>query len=144
MAQCGSWPFCELPPIRGGRFCQEHQEILDRVRLSLGRRSAKKSIVRPPATVTVTQIEKPATVKPPAKRRSSPKFEAYRSAIVEHLQHGPLGSAQLAARCGAGVNSATFGRSRRSLLSDGSICVSGHVGRSFEYGLAPQQEPTAA
>jgi hypothetical protein len=63
--KCGSWPFCNQPPVPGGRFCDEHRVLLERVKAGMG--SGRKFNAPPlPASVIVRYVEPASEAKRPA------------------------------------------------------------------------------
>jgi hypothetical protein len=107
-ALCGSWPHCRKRPMRGRRFCKEHQAVMDRVAAEY--KGGKKKRL-------VDNIIKP---KPPA-NPSKPKSLIYREKMLEGLRAGPKTSGELAACCGVSKSDSTMLRARDKLIRDGTI-----------------------
>lgn len=120
MPNCGSYPHCKDDAAPGKRFCEFHQEILDRVKSAP---KAPKVIKRAPAPVTVSQI--------PGKR------EQLENEIVEALTEAgqPVPVLELRQKLNVERGRRTFNRACDKLLSDGRISKTGAT-RASRYSLA--------
>lgn len=115
---CGSWPHCERPPLEGGRFCAEHQAIMDRVGATL-RPSAYRSKEKAP--VVVTHV---------APKPRVHRCEYRRRILAALAKRGQRNSTELASDCLTTVDDNTYRRARLDLLATGEVSDLGQSGRS--------------
>ena len=125
---CGSWPHCEAPVDEGGRFCGEHQAILDRVAATFRRPARQGRPIPGAAQVKVSHVQpRPA---------GESKTQMYRRLILEALKGGAMNSVELAKACRTNTHNRTYSRVRGDLEHEHLIQYLGREGRQLRYGLA--------
>jgi hypothetical protein len=131
--RCGSWPFCNLPPAPGGRFCEAHQALLDNVKPGVNHAYQSRAL---PPSVTVSHAPAVAAQQKARRQKAS---AGYRSAILEALRDGPLRSFDLATACDTDAADRSYSRTRGELVAAGVIVEGERAGHERLYALAAAQ-----
>jgi hypothetical protein len=132
--RCGSWPHCDQPPGEG-RFCAEHQPIMDRVRAGMRKPARYDKPVAAPVAVSHVAPE----AMPKQRKVSAEEFS--KRILAALVASGTLGAAQLAARCLTTPSNRTFARARMGLVAEGKIVSHGpNHGATRSYSLPAAEQ----
>ena len=124
-------PHCAEPPLRGGKWCPEHQKALNRCK-------PKPPEEKPDfSEVKISHIA-PEPRPKEAKAAKGPRVSAgeFRDRIKAALAAGSLPSVELASACGSHPSARTYSRARRAMIDAGELVDVGQSGRSKIYALA--------
>jgi hypothetical protein len=130
-AHCHSFPHCSEDHLPGERFCQFHQNLLNRVRASLDPRYRKRS-----PTIAGLKPAEPPPVEPKAEPWVG-RGLTFQNEIIAALQAGSRTSNQLAEACNTTVHDKSFSRARQALEQAGKVIDLGRQGREYLYSLRP-------